>query len=150
MTTPEEPKQPRKRRGTNDFGSKTKPKGTPVVGKQAETLFGSVRGNPAGCTKEAALRRHQAAEIAATVQLEFLQAYAKKIKEIQDKSESADQVIELVNAHSLKLLDSVMDRAFGKAGSTIDLTSSDGTMSPVQSQADAILEAIKRKHDPNS
>lgn len=40
----------------------------------------------------------------------------------------------------------ILDRAYGKPVQTNDLTSSDGTMSPVRDMQDAVLDAMRRKH----
>lgn len=125
----EQPYKPkRQQRAKDDFGSKTKPKGSAVVGRQATTLFGAGPNAPKpGVTSEARIAAIKAAEIAAKLQLDFLSAYAEKVTKLRQVDDSADAIIELVNSNSLKMINDAIDRAHGKATSSVDLTSSDGS-----------------------
>lgn len=117
----------RKQRGPNDYGSKTKKKGAPVVGGQARTLFGSGPDAPKpGITKEAARLKVRAAELAAKLQVDFLEAVDDKVSEARRGGASA-AVIEQLTTNVLNLMKDALDREFGKAGASLDLTSSDGT-----------------------
>lgn len=125
MTEP--PKKRRQQRAKDDFGSPTKKKGAPVVGNQAKTLFGQPGAPKPGVTSEARIAAIKAAEIAAKLQLDFLTAYAEKVTKLRQVDDSADAVIDLVNSNSLKMINDAIDRAHGKATSSVDLTSSDGS-----------------------
>lgn len=119
-------KPKRKQRGPNDMGSKTKPKGSPVVGNQAKTLFGQPGAPKPGITKEAARLKVRAAELAAKLQVDFLEAVDDKVSEARRAGASA-AVIEQLTTNVLNLMKDALDREFGKAGASLDLTSSDGT-----------------------
>lgn len=127
----EPPKKRRQQRPKDDFGSPTKQKGAPVVGRQASTLFGAGPNAPKpGVTSEQRIATIKAAEIAAKLQLEFLTAYADKVTKLRQLDDSADQIIELVNSNSLKMLGDALDRAYGKATSSVDVTSNGDSIVP--------------------
>lgn len=129
MTDAITPKPKRQRTTKHGPESKTKRKGTPPTERQRETMFGGVRSNPQGQTSEWRKATIKASELAAKMQLEFLTAYADKIDELRSLDKS-DEIIALVNANSLKLLNDAIDRAHGKAGSSIDVTSNGESVGP--------------------
>lgn len=136
-------KPKRKQRGPNDLGSKTKPKGAPVVGNQAKTLFGQPGAPKPGITKEAARLKVRAAELAAKLQVDFLEAVDDKVTEARQAGASA-AVIEQLTTNVLNLMKDALDREFGKAGASLDLTSSDGSQAaPTQIN----LVAVRPKND---
>lgn len=101
--------------------SKTKPKGSPVVGRQAETLFGAKNGNTPGVTsaqKKAAYRAAELAQIATTAWLENL---------VKLVNAEPDKALQHLDNTRLALVNSAQDRGFGKAQSSLDVTSSDGS-----------------------
>lgn len=132
MQKPEKPK--RKRTTKHGPESQSKQKGSPVVGRQSETVFGGIRGNIPGQTSEQRKATIKAAELAAKMQLSFLEAYVKRIEELQTLDQGAE-IIALVNANSLKLLNDAIDRAHGKATSSLDVTSKGEYVAP-KSMAD--------------
>lgn len=143
-------KPKRKQRGPNDMGSKTKKKGAPVVGGQARTLFGAGPDAPRpGITKEAARLKVVNAEIAARLSNYMLESLEQIITDAIKRGVPED-VIAMNTANNLALMRDAMDREYGKAGATVDLKSSDGSMTPSAAHSDAVLEALKRKHDPDA
>lgn len=139
----------RKQRGPNDLGSKTKPKGTPVSGNQAKTLYGQPGAPKPGVTKEAARLRVVNAEIAARLS-NYMLASVEQMVEDAIKRGVPEDIVALNTTNTLALMKDALDREYGKAGATVDVKSSDGSMSPNQSHSDAVLEALKRKHDPDA
>ena len=104
-----------------------------------------VSGNPGGKSSSHRKAEIKAAELAAGIQLELVEALAETFKD----AKSADKV-EQIRGDILKLLKDSQDRGFGQATQPIDATSSDGSMSPVSAAGDAVLAAIKAKHEPES
>ncbi len=97
--------------------------------------------NPGGLTKESrALREEQARKADLILN--------KMIDAVGNKSDGDDEAIALIRSDVLKLLHTAIERVEGKAKQAVDLSSTDGTMSPAAAVSDAVLEALKRKHDP--
>ena len=142
-------KPKRKQRGPNDLGSKTKQKGAPVVGNQAATLFGMPGAPKPGITKEAARLKVVNAEIAARLSNYMLESLEQIITDAIKRG-VPEEVISMNTANNLALMRDAMDREYGKAGATVDLKSSDGSMTPSAAHSDAVLEALRRKHDPDA
>lgn len=146
----QEPQPPKRKRSTKySCESKTKPKGAPVTGRQAETQFGGSRGNVPGQTSESRKAAIRAAEASAVALADFAEAFKDEIT--RARSLGANQeVISMMTNNALNALKYSIDREYGKAADVIDHKSTDGTMSPQQSQQDAVLDALKRKHDPDA
>lgn len=147
--TPEIPKPKRKQLRKDDFSSTTKQKGAAVVGNQAKTLFGQPGAPKPGVTSAQRILAIRAAELAAKLQVDFLEEIDSHVTAARKSGASAD-VIATLTTNVLNLMKDAMDREFGKAGQTLDLKSTDGTMSPQVSHGDAVLDALKRKHDPDA
>lgn len=146
----QEPQKPKRKRGTKYSGeSKTKPKGSEPTERQRETMFGGVRGNVPGQTSESRKAAIRAAEASSVALADFAEAFKDEITRAR-KLGANQEVISMMTNNALNALKYSIDREFGKAGETIDIKSSDGSMSPQQSHADAVLEALKRKHDPEA
>lgn len=120
------PKPKRQQRAKDDFGSKTKQKGSPVVGKQASTLFGQPNAPKPGVTSAQRILAIRAAELAAKLQVDFLEEIDKHVTALRKKGATAE-VIAVATANVRGIMTDAMDREFGKAGSSIDITSSDGS-----------------------
>lgn len=115
--------KPRKR-STKDSGpSKTKQKGAPVVGRQAETLFGGPRGNPSGLSREQALARYENGKLAERAQGIWLKTLVDRMEQLPEEA------LEELRADTLRLVQDALDRANGKAVASVDVTSSDGSAS---------------------
>jgi hypothetical protein len=81
-------------------------------------------GNPGGKTKEQRKREVKAAELAAKLRLDMLQALAELT--------AGDQamLVEAIKSDNLRLLKDTEDRAWGTPQQPVDHTSSDGSMKP--------------------
>lgn len=98
-------------------------------------------GNPGGKTSEHRQAEIRAAELAAKVQLDLVEALHNTLTQAD-----GDEVkLAAIKSDVLKLLKDAQDRGYGAPTQPIDSTSSDGSMSPVAMQ-DAVLEAIRKKH----
>lgn len=128
--------------------SKTKPKGSPVVGNQGKTLFGQPGAPKPGRTSRQAQFAMKAAEYAAVLAEGFLEQAKKEFDEAVARGDSRE-ALALLSTNLLGLMKDQMDRHNGKAVNKVDLTSSDRSMSPAD-HSDAVLDALKRKHDPNA
>jgi hypothetical protein len=85
-------------------------------------------GNPGGKTSEHRKAEIRAAELAAKVQLDLVEALHNTIVSAGD-----DKVkLEAIRADVLKLLKDAQDRAFGTPKASIDLESPEGTLSAPQ------------------
>lgn len=112
-----------------------------TVDPERDTRFKpGVSGNPGGATSEQ-LQKRKANRDAAFALEERLLAALKK-----DMDERESEIINHIRADVLKLIHTAIEREDGKAKARVDLSSEDGTMSPAATQ-DAVLEAIRRKHD---
>lgn len=101
--------------------------------------------NPGGKTSAQRKAEIQAAELAAIVSRDLVQAVHDTIKAAGNDAER----LELVRSDTLTLLRDVQNRAHGSPKQQIDNTSSDGSMSPSR-VSDEVLEALKRKHTSRS
>lgn len=135
--TPDNYKPRRKQRPKDDFGSKTKPKGAPVVGKQATTLFGQPGAPKPGVTSAQRILAIRAAELAAKLQVDFLEEIDSHVTAARKAGASAD-VIATLTTNVLNLMKDAMDREFGKAGQTLDLTTNGESVAPTQIQLVAV------------
>lgn len=133
----------RKQRGPNDLGSKTKKKGAPVSGNQAKTLYGQPGAPKPGITKEAARLKVVNAEIAARLS-NYMLSSVEQLVEDAIKRGVPEEVVALNTTNTLALMKDALDREYGKAGATVDLTSSDGSQAaPTQIN----LVAVRPKND---
>src|SRR5690606_9607896 len=111
--------KPRKRSTKSTGPSKTKQKGAPVVGRQAETLFGSgIRANPSGLSREQALLRDENGKLAEKAQHTWLKTLVSKL------DEAPDDALDQLRTDTLRLVQDAIDRAQGKAVASVDVTSS--------------------------
>lgn len=97
-------------------------------------------GNPGGMDSEQAAKRKANRDAAFALEERLLAALKK------DMDERESSIVDHIRADVLKLIHTAIEREDGKAKARVDLTSEDGSMSPAASQ-DAVLEAIRRKHD---
>lgn len=120
---------PPKRKRATKYGadSTTKQKGSPVVGRQSETMFGSgPRANRPGITSETAKLRVKNAEIAARLSNHMLSSVEKLVEDAISRGVPED-IVSLNTTNTLSLMKDAMDREYGKAGGSLDVTSSDGS-----------------------
>lgn len=99
-----------------------------------------VSGNPGGKSRKHRQAEVKAAEISAQTRLELVEAFAALVA----NNATPEQKYSLVNSEALKLLKESEDRGFGTPKSSLDLSSDDGTMSPVDHQG-AVLAALRAK-----
>lgn len=98
------------------------------------TRFGAGnRANPIGKTSAHRKAEIAAAELAAKVRLEMVEA----LSDAFDNAESKEK-IEQIRSDVLRLLKDSEDRGFGQATQPIDNTSSDGSMSPTKIEIVAV------------
>ena len=97
-------------------------------------------GNPGGATSEQMARRKANRDAAFALEERLLAALKK------DMDDREANIVDHIRADVLKLIHTAIEREDGKPKARVDLTSEDGSMSPAASQ-DAVLEAIRRKHD---
>lgn len=119
----------RKRAGKYDPPSKTKPKGTPVSGRQKSSLFGQPGGNIPGMTSETAKLRHRNAEIAARLSNNILTALDQIVSDAMSR-EVPQEAVDALTTQALALMKDSMDREYGKAGDKLDVTSNGETVGP--------------------
>lgn len=111
------------------------------VDPEKDTRFKpGVSGNPGGMDAQQAAKRKANRDAAFALEERMLAA----LKKDMDANEA--RILEHIKADVLKLIHTAIEREDGKPKARVDLTSEDGTMSPAASQ-DAVLEAIRRKHD---
>lgn len=92
-----------------------------------ETRFGAGnRANPNGKTSAHRKAEIRAAELAAKVQLDLVEALSKTIDDCNGDSKK----IEHIRSDVLKLLKDSQDRAYGTPKASIDVESPDGTLKP--------------------
>lgn len=99
-------------------------------------------GNPGGKTSEHRKAEIKAAELAAMVQADLVEALYNTLQQ----AEGDEAKLGAIKADVLKLLKDSQDRGFGSPQQHIDNTSSDGSMTPTAQSGDAVLEALNRKH----
>lgn len=109
---------------------------------------GEVR-NPTGMTKELSERIRRTADKVTRMQELQADAVVKLLEQLDAEGRHAE-IAEFVKSDYNTFARDVMDRAFGKAQGSLDLTSTDGSMSPRQEESEAVLAALKRKHDPDA
>lgn len=98
------------------------------------TMFGvGNKANPQGKTSSHRKAEIKAAEIAAGIQLELVEALAETFKD----AKSADKV-EQIRGDILKLLKDSQDRGFGQATQPTEITSPDGSLAPTTVQIVAV------------
>lgn len=83
-------------------------------------------GNPGGKSSAHRKAEIRAAELAAKVQLDLIEALSNTL----DAAEGDAVKLEAIKSDVLKLLKDAQDRGFGTPKSSLDLSSDDGTMSP--------------------
>jgi hypothetical protein len=94
-----------------------------------ETRFGAGnRANPIGKTSEHRKAEIAAAEKAAKLQMRMLEALDGMFNEHPEK----ERITEYIKGDVLRLVSDALDRGFGKAVQAVDMTSSDGSMSPTR------------------
>ena len=103
-------------------------------------------GNPGGKTSEHRKAEIKAAELAAMVQADLVEALHNTVKDAANDQDKLDQI----RSDVLKLLKDSQDRGFGSPQQHIDNTSSDGSMTPTAQSGDAVLDALNRKHAQNT
>lgn len=99
-------------------------------------------GNPGGKSSEHRKAEIKAAELAAMVQADLVEALYNTLQQ----AEGDEAKLGAIKADVLKLLKDSQDRGFGSPQQHIDNTSSDGSMTPAANSGDAVLEALNRKH----
>lgn len=90
-------------------------------------------GNPGGKTSAHRKAEVRAAEAAALVQADLVEALARVLSEAGD-----EQKVNNIRSDVLKLLKDAQDRGFGAPVQHVDQTSSDGTMSPTKVEIVAV------------
>jgi len=85
-----------------------------------------VSGNPGGKTSEHRKAEIRAAELAAKVQLDLVEALSNTL----DAAEGDEDKLAAIKADVLKLLKDAQDRGYGSPKSSMDLSSEDGSMTP--------------------
>jgi len=103
-------------------------------------------GNPGGKSSEHRKAEIKAAELAAMVQADLVEALYNTLQQ----AEGDEAKLGAIKADVLKLLKDSQDRGFGSPQQHIDNTSSDGSMTPAANSGDAVLEALNRKHAQNT
>lgn len=83
-------------------------------------------GNPGGKTSEHRKAEIRAAELAAKVQLDLVEALSNTL----DAAEGDEDKLAAIKADVLKLLKDAQDRGYGAPKSSMDLSSEDGSMTP--------------------
>lgn len=103
-------------------------------------------GNPGGKTAAHRQAEVDAAELAAKSRLDAVRAFANLMNGCATDEDRAA----LVSSDVLRLWKESEDRGFGSPQQHIDNTSSDGSMTPTSQTGDAVLEALRRKHTPET
>lgn len=108
-----------------------------------ETRFGAGNNaNPNGKTSEHRKAEIRAAELAAKVQLDLVEALSNTL----DAAEGDETKLAAIKADVLKLLKDAQDRGYGTPKSSFDLSSEDGSMSPPTTVK---IEAVAGKSGEN-
>lgn len=102
-------------------------------------------GNPGGISSERKRLLNESAEIAARIMHRQLEALEGMFNEHPEK----EKIVQSINADIHRVVKDAIDRAEGTARASVDVTSSDGSMTP-RDQSAAVLDAIKAKHGPKS
>lgn len=101
-------------------------------------------GNAGGLTAEQAAKRKANRDKAFAIEERLLAAVEK------DLTENETKALVHVRRDVLRLIHTAIERYDGKPQQHIDNTSSDGSMTPTAQSGDAVLEALSRKHNPES
>lgn len=92
-----------------------------------ETRFGAGNNaNPNGKTSEHRKAEIRAAELAAKVQLDLVEALSNTL----DAAQGDEDKLASIKADVLKLLKDAQDRGYGAPKSSVDLSSEDGSLTP--------------------
>lgn len=110
------------------------------------TRIGQPGGPAPGKSSEHRKAEIRAAEKAALVQADLVDALAGAMAAAEGDLDKLAYLTKEVNA----LMKNAQDRGFGAPQVHVDNTSSDGSMSPSSSTGDAVLDALTRKHSPES
>ncbi len=109
-----------------------------------ETRFGAGNNaNPNGKTSAHRKAEIRAAELAAKVQLDLVEALANAVDECGEDKKKLAYLNKEVNA----LLKNAQDRGYGAPKSSVDLSSQDGTLTPPQTIQIVPVSASKRSGD---
>ena len=100
-------------------------------------------GNPGGFTKEMRALKEEQARKADVI-------LSRMIEAVGNNSDSDEAALGMIQPNVLNLLHKAIERVEGRAKQSVDLSSQDGSMSPAAAVSDAVLEALKRKHDPDA
>lgn len=101
-------------------------------------------GNAGGLTAEQIEKRKANRDKAFSIEEKLLAAIE------QDLTENEADALNHVRSDVLRLIHTAIERYDGKPQQHIDNTSSDGSMTPQQNTGDAVLDALSRKHNPES
>lgn len=111
------------------------------------TRFGAGnKANPQGKTSAHRKAEIRAAELAALVQLEWMESLHNVVTDAQGDVKK----LEYINKEMNTLIKNAQDRGFGAPKQPTELTSPDGSMSPAAATSDAVLAAIKAKHESST
>jgi hypothetical protein len=92
-------------------------------------------GNPGGKTSEHRKAEIRAAELAAKVQLDLVEALSNTL----DAAEGDETKLAAIKADVLKLLKDAQDRGYGTPKSSVDLSSEDGSFAPSTVRIEAVV-----------
>ncbi|MCP3653598.1 MAG: hypothetical protein GY766_01685 [Herbaspirillum sp.] len=101
-------------------------------------------GNPGGLNSEQIAKRKANRDKAFAIEERLLAAVEK------DLTENEAAALDHVRGDVLRLIHTAIERYDGKPQQHVDNTSSDGSMSPGANTGDAVLDALTRKHSPES
>jgi hypothetical protein len=118
---------------------RTKPTGNP--NPSPATRFGAgVSGNPIGKTSEQRQIEIRNAWLATTIQAQMLEAVAATLQ--NDPAAALSRI----EPSTLKLLKDAQDRGLGTAKASVDVTNSDGSLTPEARQS-VLLEILAKRHE---
>lgn len=100
-------------------------------------------GNPGGKTSAHRKAEIRAAELAAKVQLDLVEALSKTL----DNASGDEEKLAQIRADVLKLLKDSQDRGFGAPTQPTEISNPDGSLNQGAAVGAAVLEAIKAKHE---
>lgn len=100
-------------------------------------------GNPGGKTREHRQAEIRAAELAAKIQLDLIEALAGAVDECgTDKNK-----LEYLNKEVNTLIKNAQDRGFGAPTQPTEISNPDGSLNQGAAVGAAVLDAIKAKHE---
>ena len=111
--------------------------------KHTRWVKGGPSPNPGGKTREHRLAEIRAAELAAKVQLDLVEALSNAM----DESTGNEAKLAQIRADVLKLLKDSQDRGFGAPTQPTEISNPDGSLNQGAAVGAAVLEAIKAKHE---